>query len=362
MASIHIVGAGPAGCIAAISALRHNHTVTVSEEHPVSGIPENCSGLFSRDGLESLRPFIDYRKFIIRPMKGADIHLVDQKLSVRTSSPVGFVCDRAAIDYTLAKSAEEEGARMRYGERVEGNFLSDCIIGADGPLSAVARHFRFPPIQRYAATLQCEIPYAAEDTHAVEVFLSNSMFPGFFGWVIPHDEYSAEFGVGVLMPHRAQPAWMRLLRLKNVRGAFRPKGAIIPLSTRPRTGKKVGNRSILLAGDAAGQVKSTTGGGVIFGGGCAAIAGAHPANPGAYERAWRMRHGADLALHRMAHDYLSSRSDEELSALGRRLKKLNFDGYLSSHGHMDRPTKMIRPQLLIHALRGVLRNMDGVLS
>ncbi len=357
MADIHIVGAGPAGCIAAMSALRHNHSVTMSEEHPVSGIPENCSGLFSRDGLESLKRFIDYRKFIIRPMKGADIHLVDQKLSVRTESPVGFVCDRAAMDYTLAANAEAEGARIRYNERVEGSYRADNIIGADGPLSGVARHFRFPNIERYAATLQCELPYRAEDPDAVEVYLSNSMFPGFFGWVIPHDEYRAEFGVGVLMPHRVLPAWQKLLRLKGVGGAAHPRGAAIPLSLRPRSAKRAGRLSVLLVGDAAGQVKSTTGGGVIFGGSCAAIAGAHPANPGAYERAWRMRHGADLAMHRMAHDYLSSRSDAELSALGRKLKKLNFDGYLSSHGHMDRPTKMIRPQLLAHAIRGVLRDI-----
>ncbi len=354
MADVHIVGGGPAGCIAAISALRHNHTVTLSEEHPVCGIPENCSGLFSRDGLESLRQFIDYRKFIIRPIKGADIHLVDQKLTVRRSEPVGFVCDRAAMDYTLARSAEEQGARIHYNERVEGSYRSDNIIGADGPLSGVARGFRFPAIAKYAATLQCELRYAAEDPDAVEVFISNSMFPGFFGWVIPHDEYSAEFGVGVLMPHRAQPAWHKLLRLKGLSGESHPKGAIIPLSMRARTGKRVGKRNILLAGDAAGQVKSTTGGGVIFGASCAAIAGSHPANPEAYERSWRLRHGADLGLHRMAHDYLSSRTDAELSALGRKLKKLNFDGYLSDHGHMDRPTRMIRPQLLAHVLKNII--------
>ena len=57
---VHVVGAGPAGSIASISALRSGHDVVVSEEHLQAGIPENCSGLFSKDGLDSLSGFFDY--------------------------------------------------------------------------------------------------------------------------------------------------------------------------------------------------------------------------------------------------------------------------------------------------------------
>ncbi len=354
MADVHIIGAGPSGCIAAMSAARKGHSVAVSEDHPVAGIPENCSGLFSRDGLESLKGFIDYRRFVIQPIRGADIHILGTKLSVRTDGPVGFVCDRAAMDYTLASNAEAEGVRINYNERVSGAFRSDNIIGADGPLSSVARHFGFPRIGSYATTLQSLVGYRAEEPDVVEVFLSNSLFPGFFAWIIPHDEETAEFGVGVELPNRAHEAWRSLLRMRGVESAPAPRGAVIPLSLRPRTSMRAGRRNVILAGDAAGQVKATTGGGVVFGGNCAAIAGAHATEPAAYERGWRARFWPDLALHRAVHDYLSGRSDEELSALGRRLKKLNFDGYLSSHGHMDSPTRMIRPQLLAHVLKNII--------
>ncbi len=354
MADVHIVGAGPSGCIAAISAQRANHRAVVSEDHPVAGIPENCSGLFSKDGLDSLRGFIDYRKFVIRPIRGADIHVGRTTLSVRRDGPVGYVCDRAAMDYTLAANAEAEGARVRYNDRVKGSFLADNIIGADGPLSSVARHFRFPRIGTYATTLQSLVDYHAEEPDIVEVFLSNSMFPGFFGWIIPHDEDTAEFGVGVELPKRAHEAWKAILRMRGVEGAPQPKGAVIPLALRPKTSLRTGRRRVLLAGDAAGQVKATTGGGVIFGGNCAAIAGKNAEDPSAYEREWRGRFWADLALHRAVRAYLSGKSDEGLSVLGRRLKKLNFDGYLSDHGHMDRPTRMIRPELLAHVLKNII--------
>jgi flavin-dependent dehydrogenase len=354
MAKLHVVGAGPAGSIAALAALRNGDDVVVSEDHPVAGLPRNCSGLFSLDGLESLRSFVDYRRHISNFIHGADISFDGSMFSIRRDSPVACVCDRAALDQALASNAESEGVRINYGEKVNCHYHADDIIGADGPLSHVARSHQFPKIRKYAATLQAHIPFRCHDPHSVEMFLSNVRFPGFFAWVIPHDEYTAEFGVGVELPHRAQDAWHSLLKLKGISTVPRPTGAIIPLEVRSRTSLRSGRRTVLLAGDAAGQVKSTTGGGVIFGGNCAALAGKYHSHPLRYELEWRARYGADLTFHHILHGYLASRRDGELSALGRRLKKMNFDVYLSNHGHMDRPTRMVRPALVAHMIRNVI--------
>lgn len=358
MAKVHVVGAGPAGSIAAISAIRSGHEAVVSEEHGQAGLPRNCSGLFSRDGLESLSPYLDYRRHIINAIHGARISFAGEELVVRRREPVAFVCDRAGMDRSLAESAESAGAEMRYGERVSDSFRSDSIIGADGPLSGVARHFGFPGMKRHVATLQAFIACAPEDPHMIEMHLSNARFPGFFAWVIPHDECSAEFGVGVEVPRRPLAAWTGFMKMKGIKGPPLPSGFVIPISPRPRTAMRKAGKSILLAGDAAGQVKATTGGGVIFGGNCAAIAGRHAHDPQGYELAWRMRFGPDLAMHRAIHRFLASRSDAQLSAFCRRIKKLNLDSYLSHHGHMDRPTRMLRPQLVAH----MLRNIMGVAS
>jgi len=354
MAKLHVVGGGPAGSIAAISALRSGHDVIISEEHAVSGRPENCSGLFSCEGLRSLSGFMDPRRFAIAPMRGAVIHMPGHSFTVRRRDPVGFVCDRAAMDRELAQNAEDEGARIRYSERVEGAFDSSNVIGADGPLSAVARHFGFPRIEKFASTLRALVPYRSEEPDMVEVFVSNSMFPGFFGWVIPHDEQTAELGVGVEMPGDVQNAWKVLLRMKKLDAEVKPGGAVIPLRTRGKTGMRRRKWNVLLAGDAAGQVKATTGGGVIFGGNCAALAGKHATDPFRYELEWRARFWPDLAMHGMIHGFFAGASDESLSSLGRTFKKLNIDVYLSDHGHMDRPTRMLRPQLLAHIFRNVI--------
>lgn len=224
MAKVHVVGCGPAGSIAAISAIRSGHDVIISEEHEVSGRPENCSGLFSCDGLRSLSGFMDPRRFAIAPMRGAVIRMPGEELTVRRKEPVGFVCDRASMDQELAISAQAEGAKIMYGHRVDNSFESSNVIGADGPLSTVAAHFGFPKIRKFASTLQALLPYRSEEPDMVEVFLSNSRFPGFFGWMIPHDECTAEFGVGVEISGDVRGAWNALLKIKGVNTDAKPRG------------------------------------------------------------------------------------------------------------------------------------------
>ncbi|MBD3210646.1 hypothetical protein GF318_04670 [Candidatus Micrarchaeota archaeon] len=356
MARVHVVGAGPAGSVAAISALRNNHGVVISEEHPTAGIPLNCSGLFSCDGLETLRDLFDYRRTVINPIYGADIYFGEHRLSVSRDAPVGMVCDRSAFDRRLAEVAEQEGAEIRYGERVESSFCSEIVIGADGPSSSVARNFGFPRIPAYACTLHAMAEYHSEDHHRVEVYISNSRFPGFFAWVIPHDEYTAELGVGVAAPNSVSRAWENLLSLKKVKPMEKPKGHAIPISMRRSSSAGRGKRKVLLVGDAAGQVKATTGGGVVFGSNCARIAGCYADSPGRYELEWRLRFGADLYAHHLVRSYLAGLDDNAVADLGKRLKKLNCDVFLSDYGHMDRPIQMIRPEMVIH----LLKNIAGV--
>lgn len=354
MADVHIVGAGPAGSISALSTIRNGHNVVISEDHPVSGLPENCSGLFSVDGLESLKDFIDYKTTIINGIRGANIHINGTTLSVRRENPVAHVCNRSEMDAILASNAESEGAKINYGERINGSFHASNIVGADGPFSHVARHFSFPSIRKFAATLQADVKFSCENKDIVEIFVSNSKFPGFFAWVIPHNEEEAEFGVGVETPSRAIHSWRNLLKLMEVDSAPQPSGASIPLETRSKTAKKSNGKNIFLVGDAAGQVKSTTGGGVIFGGNCAALLGKHIHKPENYESEWRNKFGTDLAIHKILHEYLASQSEESLSALGKRLKRLKIDVYLSKNGHMDKPTKMIRPNILVHMIKSIM--------
>jgi digeranylgeranylglycerophospholipid reductase len=351
MTDVHVIGAGPAGSIAAMAAARHGHRVVVSEQHGEAGRHATCSGLFSAEGLRSLSQFIDHRKLVVNRIRGADIHFADEVLSVRTKEPVAYVCDRHAFDARLAENAESEGAKIIYNEIVKGRFRADCVIGADGPSSSVAMHFRFPPMGRYVCTMKAVMEYdvaAKTDKSIIAMHLSQSRFPGFFGWMIPHANDLAEFGVGVALPGSALAAWNHLLGMYGVRRPRSVASDIIPVEPRRRTSMRSGRHRVLLTGDAAGQVKATTGGGVVFGGNCAALAGKHADNPHGYELEWRSRFGPDLFLHRKIRDHLDGLPDHRLSGLARNLKRLRLESYLSRHGSMDKPTRMIKPQMLSH--------------
>lgn len=356
MTDVHVIGAGPAGSIAAIAAARRGHAVVVSEQHGEGSRHATCSGLFSAEGLVSLSDFIDYRRLVLNRIKGADIHFADEVLSVRTKEPVAYVCDRHAFDAALADNAESEGAKVVYNDMVKGSFRADCVIGADGPSSSVAKQFHFPPMGRFVCTMKAVMEYevaAKTDRSVISMHLSQRRFPGFFGWMIPHADDLAEFGVGVALPGSAGAAWDHLLGMYGVKKPRKVASDIIPVEPRRMTSMQHGKRKVLLTGDAAGQVKATTGGGVIFGGNCAALAGKHADNPHGYELEWRTRFGPDLFLHRKIRDHLDGLPDEHLAGLARHLKRLRLDSYLSKHGSMDKPTRMIKPQMLTHLARAL---------
>ena len=121
--------------------------------------------------------------------------------------------------------------------------------------------------------------------------------------------------------------------------------SIIPLGYRKVTVK--GN--VLLVGDAAGQVKATTGGGIIFGAACARVAAdvisAHIEHGTAlahYEKMWRRQYGMDLKLHAALHNYYSSMGPRSLALLIRMSKLFGAEQFFSRYGDMDSPSTMLK--------------------
>lgn len=359
MLDVHIIGAGPSGSVAALSALRKGYNVTISEEHNCSGLPMHCSGLFSKTGLDSLREFFDYKKLIINPIKGAIIDFAGERVEIKTTGNIAYVCDRTALDQEIANNAINEGVKVEYGKRIANidQLKAKIVIGADGPFSNVAMNFNFPKISKYASTIQGYFRYASgvnDCSDSVQVYLDNEKFPGFFGWVIPHNEEIAEIGAGVTLPNNVSRAWDNILKITGVdKKECKPKGAVIPIRVRSRTALRKGKYKVCLVGDAAGQTKATTGGGVIFGSNCARYAGMLCNSPLRYELEWRMRFGLNLFIHKSIQSALESYDNLQIARLGKTIRKLGIDNYLSNHGHMDMPMKMVKPELIGHMLKSV---------
>ena len=358
MADVHIVGAGPAGLFAGIAALQDGKSALASEEHARVGEPEACSGLISKSGLEALRALagVDYSRAKINGIDSAKIVCDREEFVISPKEETAVLISRQEFDSLAAEKFVQEGGKLALGSKVTGNFEADCIIGADGPASLVAEKFGFPKIKSYVASMQGDFAYECEDSHCATLYLSSRDFPGFFGWVIPKNESEAKIGIGVGLPKHPLAYYRRFLSRLGVKA--RPShefAAVIPTSVRAKTAKKAGKMSILLAGDAAGQVKATTGGGVFFGASCGMLAGKNASEPEKYEREWRARYGLDLALHAHLRAALDLAGGQPPSGMVSAAKALFFDELLSEKGKMDRWGGMLHPSTL-SAYAGILKN------
>ena len=350
MSDVHIVGGGPSGLFAGIAALRDGKSALVSEEHARVGLPEACSGLISKSGLEALRALagVDYSRARINAIDSAKISCGAQTFTIKPKEETALLVSRQEFDLIASEKFVQEGGKLELGKKITGAFGADAVIGADGPASAVAERFCFPKIRTYVASMQGDFAYECEDAHCAAIYLSSRDFPGFFGWAIPKNESEAKIGIGVSLPrHHPLAYYRRFLAKLGVKGKPSHEfAAVIPTSVRAKTALRAGRRSVLLAGDAAGQVKATTGGGVFFGASCGWLAGKGAGRPEKYEKEWRAQYGLDLALHSHLRAALDLAGGQPPSALVSAAKALFFEELLSEKGKMDRWGNMLHPTTL----------------
>jgi digeranylgeranylglycerophospholipid reductase len=352
---VSVVGAGPAGCAAGARAAELGAPVHIYEEHKKIGEPVACSAIVSRKGLEVCG--IPYEAISFNRLRGAFIHMPDGLvLRVKAKHDVANVFDRAKYDRLCAKRTEKAGAEIETGRCIDAAEMkklaaSGALIGADGFSSPTAKAFNFPPIHDYVVCYQEDLEGANfEDEESVHVFVSNALLPGFFAWAIPLGKGKARVGCGVKQGHNAKQALDKLIaKEKSLReildgtSMLSRLGGIIPVHMRKQTAKG----KVLLVGDAAGQAKATTGGGIYFGSMCGRIAGEVAAQAKAekelvtYEKLWRAKYSGDLARHRKIMDLAGRMGDTQLCMYAHLAKRLGLESFLSEHGDMDSPGVML---------------------
>ncbi|MEM4366933.1 MAG: NAD(P)/FAD-dependent oxidoreductase [Candidatus Anstonellales archaeon] len=339
---IEIIGAGPVGCTAAIEGLEAGERVDIYEIKKEVGEPSHCSGLLSRDGMEGLRKYINWKEHVLNRIDGAIISFGGKEIFVGREG-VAYVVDRKGWDKALAQKAVDNGAKLHLGKRAD-HFRGNVIIGADGAFSTVARRFGFPDIKRFVRTAKgyCRWP----DESIVRVYI-DSRWVGLFGWVIPQGDGTAEFGIGTF----GEPISSFSLFTRSIgMSAKVERMNVIPMQLREITSMEVNGRQVLLAGNAAGQVKQTTGGGVIIGMSCGAIAG-KTRNSDAYEKEWRASYLKDLLLHRYIMALVRRMDNRRLYDFGVMLKALEIDTLLSKYGEMERVSKAINRNTIVQLSR-----------
>ena len=349
-----VVGAGPSGSRFARSAAEAGHDVLVLESGEI-GRPLACSGHVSLDVWEFL-PDAARSRLRQNEIYGARFHpdgADSPAYPFYKDAPVSNVIDRVGLDRTLAERAREAGATIATGHTVtnvteradrveidaetpEGSehFACRVVCGADGPRSKVRSQLGLPEPEEL---LHGVLGFASGADHDdfVDVHLT---VPRFFAWRIPRGAAGVEYGLAVEPGEDAADRFDSFVEGYDVGIERRCSGAI-PIGPPERT---VGSRSFLV-GDAAGQTKPFTGGGILYGMRAADIAAdaidpKRPATVETYERAWRSELARDQRLGAAIRAGYSLPS--ALQRAGMRL----FSGEIGVH--MDRPTSLFSTEQL----------------
>ncbi len=358
--AVFIVGAGVIGLTLAKELALKDIDVTVYDsKSKVSDNAAKASGIFSREGLAKMD--MKWETAQQNTLDGAVIHAGGEQLKVSSTGTVAYVLDRGIFANLCAKEAVAAGAKLAMGRRLEREQLIEIgkdnekiLVGADGAVSNVASALGFQKIEEYILTYKAEYEGVdIPDEHKVEVMFSNKIASRFFGWTCPYSGSKLEVGIGISDRSRSNStgAFNKFIQTdymkKLLAGAERTAGyaSIIPIKYRSKT--VIGNT--LLVGDAAGQVKATTGGGIIFGSACAKVAARcisenikHGRPLMDYEKAWRKDHQLDLRLHKAIHGYYSMLGDDSFAAMIKLLKLAGFEGFLGRYGDMDRPSLVLK--------------------
>jgi digeranylgeranylglycerophospholipid reductase len=274
-----VVGAGPAGSYIAYDLASSGYSVAVFEEKSASGLNTCCSGIISTECLQSLD---SARDMILTEVKSAEFHSPSGRcLRFQTEDVQAYVVDRVRLDKALVSRAQSKGVQYFFSSpvvdifpdrdsvKVEARcprmteiFRARAAVLANGFRPSLPRQLGLGRIRLFLIGAQAEIE--GTDIDEFEVHFGQSVAPGGFAWLVPIS--SGRAYVGLLAKCQAKPYLQKFLnsllgqgRVATQRTEIRQRA--IPVGTLPRS---YGDR-LLVIGDAAGQVKPTTGGGIYFG-------------------------------------------------------------------------------------------------
>ena len=148
------------------------------------------------------------------------------------------------------------------------------------------------------------------DTNSFETYFGKD-FPNFFGWVVPESEDTARLGIGCF--ENAQEHFYRFLQERTgKKDVLCWESGLIPVYNPKR---QIQNGNVYLIGDAATQVKATTGGGIIQSLYAAEQLFKSIKTKQSYEKLWKQKLGNSLLTHLLIKKALDRLSDNALIKL-----------------------------------------------
>ena len=273
-----IAGGSVSGLLAGREIAAKGLSVAILEEDAEIGTPEHCGGLVSINGIQNLG-IIPSSNAIENKIKYARIFSYSKIFELNAEEQKVIVLDRRVFDKQIAFQTQRLGGDIRvrcsmrsisqkndsgndddhhhyyYDVRTsEGNLKCNYFVDARGVTSILQRN-REGVLQ----SAQYEVYASWIERDTIEVKFDSQRYPGFFAWIIPTGRGKAKVGVAGKSINAAN-ALKSYMDSKGqsysvIRKVYAPIWVRGPLET------FVFGRTLII-GDAAGQTKPTTAGGI----------------------------------------------------------------------------------------------------
>ncbi len=278
-ADVVVVGGGPAGsCCARELALRGFKTLLL-EEHETVASKVLCTGIIGINAFQEFPLPWDTVVGTLGRMKA--ISRYGTELPYTPQQPIAYIVDKGAFNSALAAQATAAGALLHTSTHAHDLVIDQAgvhlkaLVRGEQPLSIHARlvvlacgvHYRLTKDlglgvpREFLQGAQTEVPWTL--TQWTEVHLNKAFSREAFAWLVPlQNGYTR---VGLMCARDARGALMRFL--DHVTPQWREHEDIHlaskPIAQMPL--RKSYAERVLVIGEAAGQVKATTGGGIYYG-------------------------------------------------------------------------------------------------
>jgi len=372
-----VVGAGPAGAIAARSAAEKGISVLLLEKDRDVGYPVRCGEAVAKKGIEEFITSDDkwiaskINKFSFTAPNGNEVTL--------QLNDEAFVLERRLFDYELARTAAAAGAEIFTRSYVNGLLFEDgkvcgvtyefqgeqkevrakIVIAADGVESRVGRwagistHVDFREMESSVQITAANIP-VEQDT--LYFYFGEQVSPSGYLWIFPKGNKKANIGIGVSgLIGKKKSAQSYLNDFMNTHYPNAPVlsriAGGVPCGI---TLKKISAPGIMLVGDAARQVNPLSGGGIASGMIGGSIAGRIAAEAVTmnkfdhiltYDKAWDERLGKRHLIFNRIKEGIYDFPDETFNALAEVFVKIPKEK--RTLGALFRTALWNKPSLLV---------------
>ena len=384
MDDVVVVGAGPAGNNAALELASRGFGVRVIDSRVNIG-DKLCTGII---GVECARRFPLDSELVYHEARSAKLVTPEKAtlhFSVATSQ--AKIVDRVSYVASFAHRAEAAGAIYNLGQRVteispegsgvsirtdQNHYRARSVIIASGFGTPLTNQVGLGRAADYVTAVQAEAAIGDEDQ--VEIHLGQDVAPGFFSWIVPTRPGRAL--VGLLTRRKAQKHLEGFLGRLESEGRIRrvikgPSSWGIPLRPLRHTLRD----RILVVGDAAGQVKPTTGGGIYYSllsseiaadvlAGAISTGDLSSRYLSNYQRRWKELLGQELETGYSARRMYEYMSDSQISSLARQADRNGLHQELINSPELsfDWHSQMIDKVLHHPILGGMLRLVNPFLA